>query len=219
LEGLSQSGLVMAGYRHFANWYEEIESLDSYWSRRPRRLHATVERKGRKLAASRFRILSSPAELEEGALLYDEIYAASGKCAEPHPGFMTELMRRLAPLDQLRLGLLMAGDVPIAAQLWLVQRREATIFKLAHRLEYSSYSPGTILTHRMFSSLIPALGIERVDFGRGDDGYKRDWLRSRAFRKGVIACNPGSLSGLRTIATAIFPTWAGAALRQVRGTA
>jgi hypothetical protein len=215
LEGINRSGLVVAHYRHFANWHETIDSFPSFWATRPAQLRETVRRKKRKLEArgARFSVLSEPDE--RAAAIYSAIYAESGKCAEPHPDFMGALLANLARLGHIRLGLLHLEGTPIAAQIWLLCEGRATIFKLAHRAEFSAYSPGTVLTHWLFSQLLPASRGMQVDFGRGDDDYKSHWLKSRAYRRGIVACNPASLIGLRTIATDILPTWAGAARRRI----
>jgi hypothetical protein len=221
LEGLGASGLVTADYRHFANWYEDIDSIEAYWNRRPKKLRETVRRRSARLDAAGgiFHLLQAPEDLAAGIACYEEVYRGSGKCPEPHPGIIPALIRGLGELGQVRLGLLRLNGQTIAAQLWLVEGRNATIFKLAHRTDFSGYSPGTVLTYRMLSDLVPGLGLARVDFGRGNDFYKRDWLGSCVFRKGVIACNPASLRGLRNIATSVFPTWAVAALHRARAAA
>lgn len=215
LEGIDHSGLIAAQYCHFANWHETIESFDSFWATRPTRLRETVRRKQHKLEkrGARFSLLLEPDA--QAVATYNSIYAQSGKCAEPHPAFISEMLNKLSPLGHIRLGLLHLGDEAVAAQIWLVWKGRVTIFKLAHRMQFSAYSPGTVLTHWLFSQLLPASESMRVDFGRGDDGYKRQWLQSRAYRRGIIACNPASLTGLRIIATDILPTWAGSAGRRI----
>lgn len=217
LEGLEQSGLATARYRHFANWFEDIACFEDYWARRPQRLRETVRRKARKAAdaGARVEILHAPDELEAGTTLYGDIYGQSGKCSEPHAGFIAAMIRNLARLGHVHLGLLWLRQQPVAAQIWLVRGREATIFKLAHRTAYSAFSPGTVLTHRMLSQLVPDLGLKRVDFGRGNDAYKRDWLRFHAYRRGIIACSPSSLKGLREMAISVFPTRAAGAARRL----
>jgi CelD/BcsL family acetyltransferase involved in cellulose biosynthesis len=126
---------------------------------------------------------------------------------------MPRLLDSLAHEGAVRLGFLLIGGETAAAQIWLVWGGRATIFKLAHHPRFLGLSPGTILTHRMFNHLLPRDRITVVDFGRGNDRYKRDWLSNCVLRGGVIACNPGNLKGLCHIATNILPTWAGQALR------
>jgi CelD/BcsL family acetyltransferase involved in cellulose biosynthesis len=117
------------------------------------------------------------------------------------------MVEELAARGEIRLGLLYLQGCAVAAQIWLVADRQATIFKLAHRADWLAYSPGTLLTHWMFSQLLTQEKIRRVDFGRGDDAYKCNWLRQRSYRWGIVACNPRNPAGLLDIAAQILPTW------------
>jgi len=206
LEGLRESGLISAQYRHFANWFEPVADFESYWAARPSRLRATVQRK---LAQARgqgadFRCYR---ENFEGAIaIYEEIYRASWKTAEPHPHFIANMIKKLSREEFVRVGVMILAERPVAAQIWLVCGRKATIFKLAHREDATEYSPGTLLTHWMMSTLIPEENLREIDFGRGDDAYKRDWLGQKRERIGVIAGNRKSAAGLAAIVRDILPT-------------
>lgn len=218
-KGLTRSGLVTTSYRHFANWYEDIACFDAFWAARPTRLRETVKRKEHKLrqAGADFLIHSDCRDIGYAIADYRDVYADSGKVAEPHPDFISKMIERLAARGDVRLGQVRLNGEVVAVQLWLVHDHHATIFKLAHRARSSSWSPGTVLTYWMFKHLAPPLGRIRIDFGRGDDSYKKDWLRFRTFRRGIIACNPTNLTGLRDIATMIFPTRAGQTWRREAG--
>jgi len=216
LAGLGHSGLLTARYRHFASWRERTGDFSSYWQRRPGPLRETVRRKGRRAQAqgAQFLCLAAPQEIGAGLAEYESLYRICGKVPEPHPAFMATMVRNLAAEGSVRLGLMRLGGQTVAAQIWLARAGRATIFKLAHRPDQAALSPGTLLTHWMLSTLLPGDQIAYVDFGRGDDRYKRDWLCERAFRAGVIACNPARFSGLRHIATDILPTWTGRLFRR-----
>jgi hypothetical protein len=216
LDGLACSGFISARYRHFANWRERTGDFSAYWQRRPGPLRETVRRKTRRASqrGAEFLCLAAPDEIAAGIAEYEALYRVCGKVPEPHPAFMAQMMRNLAPEGSVRLGLMRMEGQTVAAQIWLVRSGRATIFKLAHRPDMASLSPGTLLTHWMFSTLLPGDQIIDVDFGRGNDRYKRDWLSDCVFRTGVIACNPAKLSGLRHIATDILPTWTGRLLRR-----
>jgi CelD/BcsL family acetyltransferase involved in cellulose biosynthesis len=95
---------------------------------------------------------------------------------------------------------------PAAAQIWLVSQDRATIFKLAHDPVFDRQSPGTLLTHWMLGLLHERDGVREVDFGRGDDTYKRLWLRLCQDREGVLAANPRTLKGLLAVAVDILPS-------------
>ena len=100
----------------------------------------------------------------------------------------------------------MIDGTPAAAQIWLVQEGRATIFKLAHDPAFDRQSPGTLLTHWVLSQLHDQDGVRDVDFGRGDDSYKRLWLSLTRDRVGFLAANPRSLKGLATVISDILPS-------------
>jgi Acetyltransferase (GNAT) domain len=216
MDGLKSSGLAVAQYRHFANWRQRVDDFSSYWASRPSRLQQTVRRKSAKAlgAGLKFLCVESPDDIAAQTPRYLRLYAECGKVAEPDPDFLPTMMRNLGAEGSLRLGFLLVGAETAAAQIWLVKHGRATIFKLAHHPRFIALSAGTLLTHRMFTHLLSRDRITAVDFGRGNDGYKRDWLDACDFREGVIACNPTSVVGLCHIATNILPTWAGQILRR-----
>ena len=41
-EGLAAGGLVVARFRHFANWFEQVDNFADYWNNRGSRLKSTV---------------------------------------------------------------------------------------------------------------------------------------------------------------------------------
>ena len=205
--GLEQSGLAQATFAHFANWYEAIGEFSTYWGSRPERLQSTVRRK-RKAAEKchrlSFQLVSDAESLATALDDYLSVYSSSWKEPEPHPDFIATLVRALGAEGLLRLGTLSFDGVVAAAQIWLVNGSTVTIFKLAHAERFARFSPGTILTHWLFRSICSA-DTCTVDFGRGDDAYKRDWLRNRRLRKGAVVANSHSLKGLGTILGEIFP--------------
>jgi len=57
--------------------------------------------------------------------------------------------------------------------------------QLAYDSNYRDYSPGTVLTKRMFEYVLNNDKITKVDFLTGDDAYKSDWMSSRRTLYGV----------------------------------
>jgi hypothetical protein len=208
-DGLAGGGLVVDRFRHFANWFESIDDLAVYWNGRDSRLKSTVKRKGAPLQRDGrlvFEMIDLAADWRRGAKIYEAIYARSWKPAEPHPHFIAALLEKLGRRGTARLGIATIDGVPAAAQIWLVQQDRATIFKLAHDPAFDRQSPGTLLTHWMLSLLHEKDGVRQVDFGRGDDAYKRLWLANCQDREGVLAANPRGLKGLLAVAVDILPS-------------
>jgi hypothetical protein len=197
LSGLRDARFLARAYCCWGNWYENVggSGFDAYLERRPSILRNTWQRKMKALekdAQPTFRING---ELEQFISYYNDVYRRSWKTAEPFPNFMPALMRTAAALGALRTGVLMCGDQPIAAQFWLVWRRRATIFKLAYDEKWERYSPGTLLTMEMARAVLSDDKPSEIDFGRGDDGYKKLWLSQRRERWGIEAANPNTLRG------------------------
>jgi hypothetical protein len=215
-EGLAAGGLIVLRFRHFANWFEHIQDFSGYWDKRGSQLKATVKRKAAPLLREGrlgFELIDLAVRPEEGRDIYNAIYAKSWKPAEPHPRFIDVLLERLGPLGIARLAVARIDGAPAAAQIWLVQDQRATIFKLAHDPAFDRQSPGTLLTHWVIGQLRDQSGVRDVDFGRGDDSYKRLWLSSTRDRVGILAANPASLKGLATVIFDILPSKFAASFR------
>jgi CelD/BcsL family acetyltransferase involved in cellulose biosynthesis len=213
LDGVASSGLIAAQYRHFVNCYEPIDNFEEYWNARPSRLKVTVRRKLAQARALQAGFRCYRQSFGEAVAIYEDIYRASWKAAEPHPRFIAEMVEKLARQGFVRLGIMMLAERPVAAQIWLVCGRKATIFKLAHRQDAASHSPGTLLTYWMMETLVREGELDEIDFGRGGDAYKRDWLDRERPRIGLVAGNWKNAVGLGVIAGRVLPTRMSALLR------
>ena len=85
---------------------------------------------------------------------------------------------------------------PVAVQLWLVENGEAVIHKLAYAESAKSMSPGTLLGMEMFRRALDEDHVRAIDYGTGDDGYKKDWMGERRVLWQIEAFNPRTLRGL-----------------------
>jgi hypothetical protein len=192
LKGLSRPGRVLLRYAHFGRWWEDVQgrSFDDYLAARDGALREVVRRKTTRLEREGATLAmigagSGAAEVEAGIADYEAVYAVSWKEAEPFADFQPTLMRKLAEAGWLRLALLHLDGRPIAAQLWTLVGGTATVLKLAHDRRFDKQSPGTVLTAFAIRKLMTNETVERLDFGRGDDSYKRGWTTRRTAHIGV----------------------------------
>ena len=203
-DAAASAGLAVRQFAHFANWHEAVAGLDwaGYLAARQGQLRETIRRRlaraGRE--GGRFQLVTGGDALEPGIAAYESVYARSWKPAEPFPQFNAALMRATAGLGLLRLGLFWSHEQPVAAQFWIVENGQATVLKLAHDEAAKALSPGTVLTALMLEHLLDQEHVGQIDFGRGDDAYKRLWARERRQRIGLVIANPRRARGLAFLA-------------------
>ena len=190
-------------YDHFGNWQEPVEGLSwsEYLAQRPGPLRSTVRRKLGRMArdGGRLDLIVDPVGLEPAIAAYEDVYARSWKQAEPFPDFNAALMRALASLGKLRLGVYRLDGTPVAAQIWLLEHGRATVLKLAHDGARRDASPGTVLTALMLHHLLDTENVREIDFGRGDDDYKKLWASVRRQMIGLLLVHPWRPAGLAAL--------------------
>ena len=205
LEGLRRAGLRTLPFNHFGNWHLDASGLgwDAYLAGRPGEIRSTVRRATKRLmdaSGAVFTLVQGTHGLEPAIDAYQAVYDASWKQSEPYPQFNPALMRACAADGSLRLGIITLAGAAIAAQFWLVHDRWAGVLKLAHTEAHRALAPGTVLTALMIRHLLDVDGVHELDFGRGDDAYKRLWTGARRQRVGVLVVNPLSVRGIMAIA-------------------
>ncbi len=146
-------------------------SYSEYLASRPGQLRTTLKRK-----AAKVRTLVLTAFDYEAWQAYEDIYRESWKPGEGSPAFLRAFAAAEGAAGRLRLGLAYADGVPVAAQLWTVEAGTAWIHKLAHTEASKPLSPGTTLSAALFAHVIDQDRVTTIDFGTGDDRYKRDWM-------------------------------------------
>lgn len=189
---MRQAGWVVLTDPCDANHVLEVKgrSYAEYWASRPGALRETVRRKGRKGDVV-LRIATDFSQADWDA--YETIYTLSWKPGEGSPDFLRKWAMMDGVAGRLRLGIAEIDGQPVAAQFWTVEDGTAFIHKLAHDENFRKQSPGTLLTAAMFAHVIDQDRVDLVDFGTGDDPYKRDWMdsvrvrwRLRAWRRGSV---------------------------------
>jgi hypothetical protein len=197
--GLAKGGWLSSVAPATGNWIAHTAGLsfDQFWASRPSRVRNTAQRKA-KAAALDIAIYDRFDAEAWGA--YEAVYRASWKPEEGSFPFLRALARQEGEAGTLRLGIARKDGRPVAAQLWTVESGEATIHKLAYAEDVKSLSPGTVLGMSMFRRAIDADRVRLIDYGTGDDAYKRDWMDERRQLWGLTAFNRRSLRGLAGVA-------------------
>jgi len=162
-------------------------SFDDFLAARPGRLRTTLQRKARKVETTIKQTFSDDLWGD-----YETVYRASWKPEEGSLGFLRRFASEESAAGRLRLGIARQRGHPVAAQLWTVEQGEAYIHKLAHREDAKALSPGTTLTAALFRHVIEVDSVTTVDFGTGDDAYKRDWMSEQRARFRLDAFDPMS---------------------------
>ena len=160
---------------------------DDYLAGLPGKLRSTIKRKSGKLQC---RILDRFDEVFWAQ--YVSIYRESWKPEEGSIEFLHQFAQAEGDAGRLRIGVAYAEGVPVAAQIWTVEGGTAFIHKLAYRDSAKAVSPGTVLSAAMFERAIDADGVELIDYGIGDDPYKRDWMEEVRPRYRLEMFRPGS---------------------------
>jgi hypothetical protein len=164
-------------------------SFAEYWAGRPGPMRTTLKRKAKKVAVE-IHDAYDPAVWAE----YEEIYAESWKPGEGDPALLRAFARAEAAAGRMRLGIARAEGTAVAAQFWTVEQGVAYIHKLAHRESAKPLSAGTTLSAALFAHAIDRDHVSLIDFGTGDDAYKRDWMEDDRPRYRIDCLDPGSIS-------------------------
>ncbi|MEQ1540657.1 MAG: GNAT family N-acetyltransferase [Novosphingobium sp.] len=146
-------------------------SFAEYLAERPGPLRTTLKRKAGKVQVSLHRSFDPQAWSD-----YEAVYAASWKPEEGSPAFLRRFAEEEGAAGRLRLAVAHADGQPVATQFWTVEAGTAFIHKLAHTEQAKALSPGTTLSAALFEEVIDRDRVSLVDFGTGDDAYKRDWM-------------------------------------------
>ena len=146
-------------------------SFEDYWRTRPGALRNTLRRK-----ADKVHVTVHDRFDESVWKAYQDVYAASWKPREGGSEMLRAFAAQEGAAGRLRLGLADHEGQTVAAQFWTVEGGVAYIHKLAHLESHRHLSAGTILSAAMFRHAIDEDAVQEIDFGTGDEPYKRDWM-------------------------------------------
>ena len=184
---LRRTGWATRREVHDTNHFLRVNGRDyaGYLASRPGPLRTTLKRRAARVDCS-IRTAFDPQDWAE----YEAIYAQSWKPEEGDPALLRSFAEQEGAAGRLRLGLARIEGRAVAAQLWTVEDGTAFIHKLAHREDSKALSPGTVLSAVLFAHAIDRDGVSLVDFGTGDDPYKRDWMDDIRPRYRIDAMRP-----------------------------
>ncbi|WP_223262541.1 GNAT family N-acetyltransferase [Sphingobium sp. SCG-1] len=193
LNALRSTGWFAVARAMGINHFLDIKgrTFAEYWSGRPGAVRTLVKRRGR---GDPFAFEVHHAVTDALWADYLSIYGKSWKAPEPHYAFLRELADAQGRAGTLRLGFARKDGIPVAVQLWTIDRNVALIHKLAHDAAFDAQSPGTLLSHYMFREAIDRDKVLRIDYGTGNNAYKLDWMESRRTLYRLDAWNPRFVS-------------------------
>ncbi len=190
---LESTGLSCTRYARFHNWFHRVQgqSFANYMEARPSKVRNTIARKQRKLKREHgYEIcLHTGSDVQQAMSDFHTIYKASWKANEPFEDVIEGFISRFSKLSWTRLAILYVDEQPVAAQIWFVVHKKASIFKLAYDENWKQYSPGSILTQYLMEYVINTDKVEEIDYLTGNDHYKKDWMseRRRTLENGLYA--------------------------------
>lgn len=201
IDAFRGSGLMPHSYYVSADWYEPFEgaSFDDYWRVLSSKKRNTLRRKEKRAETEGHLELvlhTDASDIERGIADYERIYAASWKEPEQFAAFVPALIRRSAESGLLRLGLVYIDGVPAASELCIVAARAALMMKTAYDPRYRDLSVGALATLKVLRYVLDNDEIDEIDFGNGEDPYKREWVTQRRERLGVVGFNPRTVRGV-----------------------
>ncbi|MGX7926166.1 GNAT family N-acetyltransferase [Tsuneonella sp. HG094] len=170
-------------------------SFAEFWDSRPGSMRTTLKRKARKVDVEIYDRFDAGAWAE-----YEAIYAESWKPEEGDPALLRRFAEAEGAAGRTRLGIARAAGEAVAAQFWTVENGVAYIHKLAHRESAKPLSAGTTLSAALFERVIDGDKVALVDFGTGDDAYKRDWMELDRPRYRIDCLDPRQLRAWPAIA-------------------
>lgn len=190
-KGLAANGFLTRSMFSFVNWYEPCANIsyEDYVYSLAGKMRNLIRRRSRKLERDhdvRWTLTGGSDGVDGAMEAYWKVYDASWKISESYPNFIDGFVRACVEAGTLRLGIYYVDGEPAAAQIWTVTGGNATIYKLAYDQKFKSLSVGSVLTAKIMEHVLDIDKPHTIDFGYGNDPYKKDWTRHRRDRMALI---------------------------------
>jgi CelD/BcsL family acetyltransferase involved in cellulose biosynthesis len=193
-DAISAVSLKHRTYPCKGDWYLDgiTYSFAEYFKSLPRIHRKDTNRNKRRLQDKgdlTFYIKSDTEELEKYLDLYSEVRGKSWKAEEKDSGFLREVTKLATEKGWLRLTFLFLNGAPIACDKWMVWNKIGYAWDGLYDLKFSNYSPGKVLESEIIEYMIDKEKVFEIDFGEGDEAYKKRWTPRRRERKGITVFN------------------------------
>nr|WP_235901065.1 GNAT family N-acetyltransferase [Pontixanthobacter aquaemixtae] len=170
-----------------------------YWASRPGRMRTTLKRKAKKVDVELLTRFDAAAWAE-----YEGVYENSWKPEEGDPALLRSFAEQEGAAGRIRLAIARHDGKAVAAQFWTVENGIAYIHKLSHLEEHKNLSAGTTLSAALFEHVMDTDKVDLIDFGTGNDPYKRDWMEVDRPRYRLDCLNPGQAQAWPALAKRII---------------
>jgi CelD/BcsL family acetyltransferase involved in cellulose biosynthesis len=174
---------VVFTYRRLpARWDDLLQGLGKSMRDNVKYYPRLMQRHGHTFS---FKVAQTPAELTAWLPVLFDLHRerAHANMSVRHPdyfeitnrrAFMTELGPLLAGAGQLRIGVLLIDNQPVAAQMWLERGRVMFVYYSGYRMEWAAHSVALITTMECFRDGMRR-GIDQVEFLAGGGFPKERW--------------------------------------------
>ena len=194
IDALTATSLKNRTYSLKGDWYLDgiTYSFSEYSKNLPRIHRKDTNRNKRHLKEAgnlTFYIKRDVEDLDKYLDLYSELREKSWKAAEKDSSFLREATNLIAEKGWLRLAFLFFNGAPIASDKWIVWNKIGLAWDGLYDLEFSKYSPGKVLESEMIEYMIDQEKVFEIDFGEGDEVYKKRWTPKRRERKSITVFN------------------------------
>ncbi|MXO83725.1 GNAT family N-acetyltransferase [Altererythrobacter aestiaquae] len=148
-------------------------------------MRTTLKRKAKKVDVELLTRFDANAWAE-----YEAVYENSWKPEEGDPDLLRAFAEQEGAAGRVRLAIGRHEGIAVAAQFWTVEDGIAYIHKLAHLEEHKALSAGTTLSAALFEHVMDTDKVQLIDFGTGNDPYKRDWMEEDRPRYRIDCLDP-----------------------------
>jgi hypothetical protein len=176
-EAIRSCGLLCHVEQQEWNRYEDVS--ETPFSKLAKKSTRRRERKLAKTVSLRFEMFTSPEDMALAQSAYEDIYRRTWKKPDVGREFAADLIVDFARQNWVRFLVIYADDKPIAAECFFVHAGIANSFRTAYDLGYRDYSVGSIVLQRMIEHVMGQDAVREIDFGPGDEPYKKQWLSKR----------------------------------------